>query len=193
MSLSVSDLVIRAGQLARGGASEENTGIWDDNVWRLVPNALHKLATAISMDSVRRGILTRSFGLPMIEGRADLASPALAPLLRSSFPYARFYDPEDADQLYPYIWKASPAELKGWLNPAFGYFSVDANSIYTRKRGVPIPDALTAIKDGNAIIFAMYIPDGGPNPIPDDAGDEAVEFLAALAVAGAKEITAGLG
>lgn len=192
MSLSVSDLVIRAAQLARGGASEADTGIWDDNVWRLVPNALYKLATAISMDPVRRGILTRSFGLPMLQGRADLASPALAPLLRSSLPYARFYEPEDSNQLSKYIWKASPAELRGWLNPAFGYFSIDGNAIYTRKVGTALPDALTAIDGGNAILFAVYIPDGGPNPIPDDAGDMAVETLAALAVAGPKEITAGL-
>jgi hypothetical protein len=187
MALTRETMIIRAVQLARGGRSPEESGIFEDDADLLVENAAHALSSRIAMDERRRHLLQKNFVVTVVDGAASLSGAAYENILHAALQWASFYDPDDvSNNTYtsPYIYKREAQSLHRYLNPNFGYWALRIPlSIETYARNISDNVTARSALNGTAIVRANYVFDfSGNYPLPTggELDDEAVQELAML-------------
>lgn len=189
MSLSIQNLCERATRKARGGFTEQESGIDVARAAMLVPEALGDLASIVAMDGERRDLLRHEWTVTLTNGVADLSTSDYTYLLKEALQYSTAFDlTVDPDRRSPLVYKRHAHQLNWGTHLAFGYYAFEQDTLKTRQQGSGDPAAMTSMA-----LIANYVPAMGTNApvsnpftVPTELEDELIMILAAKLVEGAK-------
>lgn len=131
-----------------------DTGNLIENLFMLVPAAMDKLCFTAALSPSLREWMMFPFDLTVASGKANLTNQQIH---RGTLCYARLYGTDDAEQLYPHIWKEAHA-WDGWMDPTFGYFTWRANELLVRPRAVAEEGEQQMSAQGIHRLYALRIP-----------------------------------
>lgn len=163
----------RALREARGGRSEEETGLFLDQALLLLPQAMDKLALEVAMDPQQRGSLRTRLAINAPSGYVDLTTRPY--ILVKGLPFSEAYDADTGEERVRLVWKDEPAALSQWLSPTFGYYAVRTNRIILRRAGSTRLDEMQ-----NLILYTVYIPDLDTWPLPEELESRGLTIHAEL-------------
>ncbi len=170
MAVTAQQIITQTGRILRRGKSASETGIYDDWLKALLPEAVINLAIKVADDPERRPLLYKQFGdITLTDGKATLPEATYRQLLVSRMKYSTCYDKSYSDDVsqgiaHKMVFKADHTRVsdgRSYLDRNFAYYALRENNIVTRGKG----DERYVI--GPLQLSACYIPDFSTDfPLP---------------------------
>lgn len=160
------ELVAVTTRRLQAGKTPTAANVSRDDVDMLVLQAMSRLCSvAAQSPSLRHLLVSKVTPALTATGEVDLTVSPCLDLHRGSLQYASVYDPDDTDELQPYVFRDNWQDLDGYLDQAYGYYAVRGSSIVFRRRQT-VEEAVTSLT-GNMRIYGLLIPFKGAAVLPD--------------------------